>query len=424
MNVLWLTREYTRRTDRGDLLYSEGLIQALAQAGASVTIICAGDRDLASSTPDIQYICVTPALRSRYRSLLSSLPSDAYRLSFSTFADQIRNALGENTYDAVVIDNIAMGWVLPHLPSVRNRGKSPAIIYVAHNFEHSTRFGIAKAYRESAIIRLALCLDAWKYSRLERQLIRCSNAVSAITSADASALAALPSSKHIIVLPPGFAGEPTAALPILEQLPRRCIIVGSFGWIAKQENLRHFLEKAEIPLTSANIELQIVGWAEPEFIAKIRRKFPYVDFVGPVDDVGPYIRGARIGIMPDAIGGGFKLKYLDYIFNGVPFATTDVRMAGLPVEIHNCALAEADLSKLIEAIVSNIDRTDKLDTMRRWAIELCQHKFDWASRGSLLYDTISHFAVSVPSSAGAVTPTVERNASNQSSMPRAMPKSR
>ena len=79
------------------------------------------------------------------------------------------------------------------------------------------------------------------------------------------------------------------------------------------------------------MELQIVGSAEPDYLAGLRRRYPSVDFVGPVADVVPYMASARIALVPDLLGG-FKLKGLDYVFNRLPILSMRGSLPGMPLE--------------------------------------------------------------------------------------------
>ena len=75
-----------------------------------------------------------------------------------------------------------------------------------------------------------------------------------------------------------------------------------------------------------------MGEAEAGLSAqRLRRRFPSVDFVGLVDDVRPYMRQARLALVPDLLGG-FKLKGLDYVFNRLPILAMRIALPGMPLE--------------------------------------------------------------------------------------------
>ncbi len=85
----------------------------------------------------------------------------------------------------------------------------------------------------------------------------------------------------------------------------------------KRVSLEAFLVAGAAILAEADVGLQIVGEVETAYLERLRRRFPSVEFVGPVPDVQSYMAGARLALVPDLLGG-FKLKGLDYVFNRLP----------------------------------------------------------------------------------------------------------
>ncbi len=101
--------------------------------------------------------------------------------------------------------------------------------------------------------------------------------------------------------------------------------------------------------------------------------------------------------MPEVIGGGFKLKYLDYLFARVPIATIGEAAAGLPQAIRDNMLACDDLPRLVDAIIENIDRTDHLNVMQAQAFEAAHALFDWKDRGVALRKATEALQATTPS---------------------------
>ncbi|MCB1238024.1 MAG: hypothetical protein KDM91_23355, partial [Verrucomicrobiae bacterium] len=90
MHCLWLTRKYPRPANSGELIYSEGLVSAFAEAGAEVVAV-AHDNDehpVANRPAEEEYVdrdrvrwvLGEPRLGGRLMSLFTRLPSDSYRL--------------------------------------------------------------------------------------------------------------------------------------------------------------------------------------------------------------------------------------------------------------------------------------------------------------------------------------------------------
>jgi hypothetical protein len=88
------------------------------------------------------------------------------------------------------------------------------------------------------------------------------------------------------------------------------------------------------------------------------------------------------------VGGGFKLKFLDYIFARVPVATLSAAAAGLPESLRAWMLSRNDLNALVDAIVANIDQFDELNERQQRAFELAQSLYRWIDRGVQLREAI------------------------------------
>src|SRR5262249_34827114 len=116
-----------------------------------------------------------------------------------------------------------------------------------------------------------------------------------------------------LVLKPGYAGTSSSRPRIGADVPRNVVMVGSYHWIAKQENLRRFVAAAAGIFLKHEITLHIIG-SMPPALARELGVHSNVVLHGFVDDIQPHFANARIAVVPEEIGGGFKLKLLDYIF--------------------------------------------------------------------------------------------------------------
>jgi glycosyltransferase involved in cell wall biosynthesis len=115
------------------------------------------------------------------------------------------------------------------------------------------------------------------------------------------------------------------------------------------------------------------------------------------------IKDARIGLMPDELGGGFKLRILSYIFQQLPVAAIATQSNGLPFSLPDGLLAAGDVTSLVAKIVNSIDDIDLLNKIKDFAYERCHREFDWISRGEALVDAIERIqgvrshSVAIPS---------------------------
>ena len=398
MRCLWLTREapYPPRYG-GDYLYSSHVIEALAAAGASVTVLCYGGGGVSPSVqcrePGVEWeVLPAPPPRAAWRSLPGRLPSIAHRYVSAAMQDRVRGRLRGERWDAVLLDHIGMGWTLPVL---RAEGvgapAGPLLVYVSHNHEESVRRQVALRAAGALPKRLALRVDAAKVRPLERALVRSSGLLVANTEEDAALFRHEVPTQRYVVVSPGYDG------PVLEPrapaaAPRRAIVVGSFGWLAKQHNLEAFLAASVPRFQAMGVEIEVAGSMPPAFAISIRQRYPTVRVTTPVEDMTPRLLEARIGVVPEEVGGGFKHKALQYVFCRLPVAALSGSVAGTPLVPDESILEYPSMEALADGVLRVIDDPALLRRLDAAAFEACAGRFEWADRGVTLLDAMREAA--------------------------------
>ncbi len=387
MRCLWLTLADPDPAHNGQYIYSAGLINAVAAAGVELVVLGLKRpelrrRDGACEGP-IEWRLSECPQRPRWLSLGARLPHMAQRCSSREMQCRLHEELDRAELDMIVFDSLAAGWalkaVLEHIGS-RRRQK---LIYVSHNHEASLRAGLA-AEQPRRIKRIAHRLDAGKVARLECELIRACDLVTAITPEDADRYRAVWPGKRIEVLTPGYAGAAVPRRIIGKAVPRRAVIVGSFEWIAKQMNLEEFVGFADPILAAGNAELQVIGSGERTFFDRLEKRTAATHFTGTVDRVENFMAGARIAVVPERNGGGFKLKVLDYVFNRLPIVALAGSIAGTPLRDHESVLLFPDQRSLATGVLRAMDDVDELNRLQELAFSICRDAFDWHRRGRQL----------------------------------------
>ena len=384
MQCLWLTLADPEPATNGQLIYSKGLIEAACHAGASLTVIglARPEKPRASVDPrGIDWRLADECRKSAGRLLLSRDPMATQRGS-PEMERILERALAERSWDAVVFDSICAGWALRQVVRYRARcARPPRVVYIAHNHEITVARRIATAAQR--LHRILKEIDFLKVIGMERRLISAADVVTSNTPDDCRRFAADSDGRPIVFLPPGYGGPRVATRVIDSGVPRRAILVGSLDWPPKRISLESFLEAAAVRLSSAGIKLQIVGEVELGYLADLRRRFPSVDFVGPVIDVRPYMQDARVALVPDLLGG-FKLKGLDYVFNRLPILGMRIALPGMPLQDdHSISLFDSHTA-LVEGVVTLIDDFPRLNERQERAYAACADRFDWDRIGRRL----------------------------------------
>jgi glycosyltransferase involved in cell wall biosynthesis len=388
MACLWLTLCDPEPPVNGQFLYSAGLIDSVARAGVRLTVLGlarTADAPLCRKRGAVDMILAEGQPKSRRQRLLSGAPSVATRCKVPDLEASVASCLAEGNWEAIVFDSIAGAWAFPIVRRYRER-HPVKLVYLAHNFETGVARQLARAERGPR--RIAKFFDTWKVDRLERELIRSCDLVTANSPEDAGTMESLaPGGKRVLFLPPGFGGPRVEQRTIDARLPRRAIAVGSFDWQPKRLSLEAFLTIGAPMLSQAGVELQIVGGAEPSYLAELRRRFPGVEITGPVPDVRPYMADARLAVVPDLLGG-FKLKSLDYVFNRLPMFAMDGAVPGTPLENGRSIKLFDSHKSLAQGVVDAIDDVDALNAQQELAFTSCADRFDWDNVARLLLEAL------------------------------------
>lgn len=375
---LWLAREMPFPQNTGDRIYTAQLANALSEAGCDLTFVGFPAIE-GEAMPDwaIQWISVPGRRKGRLRSLLSTMPHVAASHATSAYRTLVAK-LAKQRWDFIVVDQYGMGWAFPilkvHAPGVR-------LAYISHDHETSVTKLIYQKYQGSFWRRILYWQNHLKTARIEDRIARSADLLTMISTADAQTFTAQVAGIRTVVLTPGYAAPHGPPRTIDTLTPKRVLMVGSYHWIAKQENLKRFVETAEASFVSHGIELHVIGSMPDDLSASLRSKFKCIRLHGFVDDLAPHFRASRIAAVSEDIGGGFKLKFLDYALNRVPIVTLTHAAEGIPPDLLAATATAPNIGSLVQAIVSLTQEFDKLNVMQESAFTAARAGFDWRDRG-------------------------------------------
>lgn len=386
---LWLCRELPFPQDSGDKIYSAQLARSLASAGVELTVaglMPEGNPAIPEDWP-IRWHPIAGRRNGTLASLLSPMPlvaaahaTDRYRYEVETLALE--------GWDFVVFDQYGTGWAADVFRDLKTERGEPVLIHVAHDHEASVCGMLYREFSGSPLKRLGLWQNYLKARSFERSLAARMSLVTAITDEDAARFEADAPSVPTVVLKPGYDGSISSRTALTQATPRRVVMVGSFHWTAKQENLRRFVAVADPIFAGRGIELHVAGSMPPELAVELAASSKATYLHGFVDDIAPLFESARIAVVPEVIGGGFKLKFLDYIFGRVPVATLSNAAVGLPEGIRSAMLCRDDLERLVAGIAALMDDLDQLNRMQEKALAAAEALFHWPDRGMALLSAI------------------------------------
>lgn len=395
MRCLWIARDLPFPMDAGDRIYSANMARAFSDAGAYVRFLGFKGKN---GTPHGDWpVDIEEAggdKHGSFRALLSRLPMAAAIHATKGYRG-ILGAQLRQSWDVIVLDSYGSGWALDPCLRARNAtaGRKPVLVYLSHNHEETLWRSMVRDSRAALPRKIALWQNYRKVRALERRLTGAVDLIATITGEDAALYAGKIAGKPTVVLTPGYSGWVAPERTIDADCPRRVVLVGSFRWVVKQENLRRFLELADRRFGRQGIRLDVIGDVPQSLLDEFRRSVQATEFHGFVKDVAPFFNAARMAVVPEMIGGGFKLKYLDYIFGRVPVASISAAAAGLPDGIRRNILCREDLRQLVDAIVEFTEQPGQLNRMQEQAFSAARSQFQWRDRGLLLKRALDGLAI-------------------------------
>jgi hypothetical protein len=285
---LWLCRQLPFPQDSGDRVYSANLARSLAEAGAELTM--AGlEPDHGAEPPNdwpIEWRTVKGPKSPPVRALLSPMPHVAATFATRSYRREVR-ALTRVPWDFVVIDHYGMGWSLPYFASrARGRGR-PVLVHVSHDHETTVYAALYREFTGSMLKRIALWQNYVKTRVAEGRIARQVDLLTAITDEEARHFSKDALCAQTIVLRPGYAGADAPRAAITRETPRQVLLIGSFQWMPKQENLRLFIQAAEPLFRARGIELHVIGRMPRKLAVEIGRASAVTHIHGFVADVRP-----------------------------------------------------------------------------------------------------------------------------------------
>ena len=220
-------------------------------------------------------------------------------------------------------------------------------------------------------------LDALKWRRYERSLVRHVQRTIAVSEADALAFRKTAPTASVVVRP---SGADLRSVPYVDHAENRgdgLLMTGTLGYLPNLDAAVWMIERI-LPLvrrTRPSAHLVLVGASPPASLKE--RGGDAVDVVGQVPDVRPYLDGADLFVAPLRAGGGTRLKLLEAFAAGLPTVATTIASSGIAVQ-HGVDVATADdeeafAAEIVRLLADVAARRKMAESARR----LVEDRYDW-----------------------------------------------
>ncbi len=322
MKCLFLTYENPYTNDAGDHIYTTSIINGLQSVGFKIDIVYYDTNGSILSSINqsvfVQSILVKFRRKPFYKFLFSVKPAAVINRYSKNIISTVVNQIQTNDYDFIFINHFKMAFLIEYVNTqLKKPISSIKTVFISHNSEFLLSNNLSK-YHGTYLKRLAYFVDSFRVKYFEGNYLRQFDIVTAISENDELFFKSeYHLGKVVIIRPTIFHDEiEIKSYSKLVGDYKNIIIAGSFMWGPKKVNLLEFLKTKNFSLLNENgIKLWIVGKAEKELTDVVNRKFEGVEMVGPVKSTLPYYQKTKIAIIPEKLGGGFKLKIVEAAIN-------------------------------------------------------------------------------------------------------------
>ena len=317
--ILFITYGNPEQASRGDDLYSWNIINSIKHCKEVYLHVVsyydeAKDREinytLLEKTADkLTYVPFV------YKNILaigfSKYPAMIANRRTPQMIKTVQDILEKEEYDVIIVNMFRLSYLIEYIQ--KYKGKK---VFISHNVESQLSQSTYK-YQHNCIKKLAYYLDYLKTRHYEKKYLAQFDILTTICDVDKELFSAILPSKRIEVLPPVI--NMSGCGISTDKVQDKFILCGAFHWEPKFINLQLLLHARNISLFKESCyDLMIVGRANKKDVDYINQHYEGIHMTGTVDSVLPYYEEARISIVPELVGGGFKLKIAEAVQYGKP----------------------------------------------------------------------------------------------------------
>ncbi len=309
--------------------------------------------------------------------LLTRRPDMSWRLWSPQFNARLVACLKATDFDGVHIEGIEMA---PYLSTVKKFAPQAKIIYDDHNAEwllqarnfttdiRDLRRWVAAAYS---------FIQTQRLKRYERWVCQQADHVVVCSEADRRAIQHLDATLPITIVPHGvdlaryghYEGE---------SIPFDLVFTGKMDYRPNIDAMLWFCREVlpRILLRRPQTTLGIVG-QHPHPRLEPLKENPAITITGYVDDILPYIAGARLYIAPFRVGGGTRLKLLEAMAMRKPIVATTLGAEGYPVTHGQEIILVDDPPGMAATIVQLLHDEASCNKLGEKAYQFVQTHYGW-----------------------------------------------
>lgn len=257
------------------------------------------------------------------RSILHLKPFFLFNYYEHEFKVKMNKLLESKQFDIVHVDHLYMSQYLP-------KEKRQYWILSEHNIEYKIQYAFFKKFRipiKFFFIHAYNAAVTWWY---EKQILQRFNQIIVLSENDKQQIITMGTSpKKIFVSPPWQEISPDD----IKKKSKELLFVGNIWWPPNFDALKWFMQKI-FPIIQkkiSGISLKVVG-ENSALLESFAQNNTSIQLFDRVDNLTPYLKNARIFILPFRIAEGVRIKALTAFAWSLPVISTQKGIQGLLVK--------------------------------------------------------------------------------------------
>lgn len=397
MKILYITESFPSPLDSGGKIVSYQMLKMLSAKHEIYLVALDGSKPSTKNLRAITSLGIkTSVFISKKRNpwykqsklefiqaLFSFKPPTLTSFYEKSLANQINKLLDTEKFDIIHIEHLSMAQYFPKI-------KKTTWILQEQNIEYKLYYDFYRTSPRFSKEQFFHFCNAWMLSIYERKILRAVDQIILLSEQDKLELAAIGVRKEkMLVIPPYIVSKESKRQVVKKQ--NEILFIGNLWWKPNLDAITWFLEKI-FPLIQAvdrSILLTIIG-VGVNLLSTYANNNKSIRLLKRQHDITPYLKRARVFILPFRIGQGVRIKALTAFSHGLPVVSTAVGVRGLQVRVGKEYLKAESPSEFAEQIIKLIHKPKLQEVLATNAAQFLQKNHNSTS---IKRNLLKHYGV-------------------------------
>ena len=264
----------------------------------------------------------------------------------------VKEKLRQNEYSFIVVDHLRVYSLVKDMHDILKQ-KEIKLIYIAHNIEYLNLKENIK-FEKNWFNKINLYLSNRKLKKLEFEILKKADITWTLSDEDKNYLKLIEPNGNYKVINPYFDWKTVKLIETLKTNTKKLMILGSMNWYPNVVGTLHFIDKIFKPLLEIDpdYKLYIVGQKPKKIIQN--KKSDSIIVTGKVKSVDKYIKDCDLLVIPNRLGSGIKIKFLESISKGLPIVSYPENVVGYKSKLLKFPFVVKNEKEFINSIVKLI----------------------------------------------------------------------